>query len=579
MPTGRERSNLALVTRAASRRADVRAAVTRLGRPTPRDAVSGLVTGLFSIPEGMAYASIGGFNPVTGLYSGMIPTLVGSLFARTVLMVTTLTSAIALSSKSVLASAGLDPTDPGNVAMLAVLVGAVMALLGLLRAGSIMNFVSSAVMTGFTTGIALQIVTGVLGDATGYDPVRHNTIAKFVDSLAHIGSWEWTTVAVTAGTVAVWGVFRLVKKLAALATLIALVVATAVVAAFGIDVDNVGDIASIPNALPVPTVPDVSALPDLAVGAFAVALVALAQAAGISAAVPNPDGTRPSASGDFLAQGAANIAGGVFGALPTGGSLSRTGVAVSSGAQTRWAGIFAGLWLLGLVLLVGSIAELIPMPVIGALILIIGVELIVGRWSDIRLVFTTSPWSALALVATFLATTQLPLQDAILVGAALSLLLYCLRVARQAELVVLEPAGGHWRIAPVPTICPSGRVTVLHYAGVGLFAEVPRIDESWPSVRETHDAVVVLSLRALPDVPSATAIAALERHAHALAANDSLLMVAGVEPDLARIFDHSGLTATLGRDNVIVATDEVFGALDTAVDRARQWLDRKHIDR
>ena len=84
----------------------------RLGKPTPRDVFSGLVTGLFSIPEGMAYASIGGFNPVAGLYSGVVPAIVGSLFARTVLMVTTLTSAIALSSRSVLTEAGLDPGDP-----------------------------------------------------------------------------------------------------------------------------------------------------------------------------------------------------------------------------------------------------------------------------------------------------------------------------------------------------------------------------------------------------------------------------------------------------------------------------------
>jgi sulfate permease, SulP family len=77
--------------------AKVSKAVRRLGRPRPRDVISGLVTGLFSIPEGMAYASIGGFNPVAGLYSGMVPGIIGSLFARTVLMVTTLTSAIALS--------------------------------------------------------------------------------------------------------------------------------------------------------------------------------------------------------------------------------------------------------------------------------------------------------------------------------------------------------------------------------------------------------------------------------------------------------------------------------------------------
>ena len=260
----------------------------RLGKPTPRDVLAGLVTGLFSIPEGMAYASIGGFNPVVGLYSGVVPGIVASLFSRTVLMVTTLTSAIALSSRSVLSESGLDPADPANVAALAIVVGVVMLVFGLLRFGSIMNFVSNAVMTGFSTGIALQIIAGVLNDATGYKPQSGNTIGKFIDSLTHIGLWQSTTVAVAAGTVAVWAVFHFIKPLGSFAILIALVVVTAVVAIAHIEVETVGDIASIANSLPPLTVPNFSVMPELLLGGVAIALVALAQAAGISAAVAEP---------------------------------------------------------------------------------------------------------------------------------------------------------------------------------------------------------------------------------------------------------------------------------------------------
>ncbi|MDQ0372343.1 SulP family inorganic anion transporter [Cellulomonas humilata] len=84
------------------------------GKPTGKEVSSGLVTGLFSIPEGMAYANIGGFNPVVGLYAGVVST----------------------------------------IATLTLLVGLVMLALGMLRLGSVMQFVSKAVMTGFTTGIA-----------------------------------------------------------------------------------------------------------------------------------------------------------------------------------------------------------------------------------------------------------------------------------------------------------------------------------------------------------------------------------------------------------------------------------------
>jgi SulP family sulfate permease len=330
-------------------------------RPTPSDVVAGLVTGLFSIPEGMAYASIAGFNPVLGLYSGMLPTLLGSVLARTVLMVTTLTSAIALSSQSVLKEAGLDPTDLHNITTLTLLVGLVMTAFGLLKLGSVMGFVSNAVMTGFTTGIALQIIVGVLKDATGYAPAGDNTLGKFFDWLVHFSNWQPAATVVALATIGVWAVGHAIKRLESLATLIALVAVTVAVTLLGVAVEKVGDIATIPSGLPTLVLPDLSVAPHLVAGAVAVSLVALAQAAGISAAVPNPDGSRADTSRDFLAQGLANLSGGFFQALPVGGSLSRTGVATSAGARTRWAAIFAGAWLALIVVLFGSAAEVIPM--------------------------------------------------------------------------------------------------------------------------------------------------------------------------------------------------------------------------
>ncbi len=545
----------------------------KLGRPTVRDVIAGLVTGLFSIPEGMAYASIGGFNPVAGLYSGVVSTIVGSVLARTVLMVTTLTSALALSSRSVLTEAGLDPADPRNVAALAVVVGVVMLVFGLLKFGSIMNFVSNAVMTGFTTGIALQIIAGVIKDATAYKPQSHNTIGKFIEAFRHIGDWQPTPCLVALATVAICIVLKFVEPLEAFATLIALVVVTVGVTLLHLDVETVGDIASIPNALPPFVVPHFAAIPELLVGGLAVALVGLAQAAGISAAVPNPDRSRPSTSGDFVAQGAANVAGGFFGALPTGGSLSRTGVAVSAGAQTRWAGIFAGIWLALLVLLAGSVAELIPMPVIGGLILVIGAELIAGRWADITLVLRTAPLSAVAMTVTFLATTQLPLHTAILIGAITSLVLYCVKAAQSASLVALRPtADGGWERCDVPERAPSGEVTVLHYNGVGLFAEVPRIDEEWPTVVDSHRAVVVLSLGTIPDVPSSKVLKSLRRWASDLNDNGGRLFIAGVSPATAAELASGGVADVVGEDGILPATERVFGALDEAVARGTQWI-------
>ena len=380
-------------------------------------------------------------------------------------------------------------------------------------------------------------------------------------------------MVVALGTVAVWAVFHVIKPLESFAILLALVVVTAVVAIARIDVETVGDIASISSSFPPLTIPNFAAVPELMLGGVAVGLVALAQAAGISAAVPNPDGSRPNMSGDFIAQGAGNFAGSFFGALPVGGSLSRTGVSTSAGAQTRWAGIFAAMWLAGLVVVAGSAAEIIPMPVIGGLILVIGIELVIGRWPDIRLVLGVAPLSALAMVITFAATTQLPLHTAILIGVITSLVLYCAKASQSAQLVaVVQADDGGWRIVPVPDRCSSNDVTVLHYAGVGLFAEVARIDEEWPRAEGSRNAVVVLSIRALPDVPSSVAIKALRRWAGQLEAHNGRLIISGVTPAAARILHRGGLDEILGEDGIVPAGDKLFGPLETAVARAKAWI-------
>ncbi|WP_329468449.1 SulP family inorganic anion transporter [Streptomyces sp. NBC_01431] len=395
-----------------------------LGRPARADVSAGAITALFSVPEGMAYAAIAGFNPVAGLYAGAVPAVVGSVFARTALMVTTLTSAIALTSRSALLASGLDPMDPANVAALTVAVGVCMALFALLRLGSLLRLVSTAAMTGFSVGIAVQIIAGAVDDATEYRSGHHNRLTHLLDWAANIGMWSASATAASAAAVVVWALAHRHPRLRSLAVLLALVAATAAVTGWGAPVALASSLGPIPAGLPGLSLPAWSALPRLVPGACAVAVVALAQAAGIPRSLPAshvPPGMPVSAGGDICAQAAANVAGAFFQALPAGGSLSRTGVAQAAGARTRWAGIISGVLLALLVATAGPLAGYIPLPVIGALVAVIGCKLVVARWAEIRSVLASGPGPAAVILLTFLATTQAPLQYALAVGLVASL--------------------------------------------------------------------------------------------------------------------------------------------------------------
>jgi SulP family sulfate permease len=189
------------------------------------------------------------------------------------------------------------------------------------------------------------------------------------------------------------------------------------------------------------------------------------------------------------------------------------------------------------------------------------------------------------MVLTFLATTQLPLQQAIVVGAVLSLLLYCVQAARQAHLVALRrvpdraSGAGRWETAEPPTALAPGTVTVLDYAGSAFFAELPRMESRLPAVDGARRAVLVLVVRALPDVPSSAMLKLFDRYAARLTDQGGRLVLCGVQPALVRLLERSGVAARLGEGGIVPATKELFGALDAAYADALCWAAERSPER
>ena len=538
--------------------------------------ISGLATGLFSIPEGMAYAQLAGVNPVYGLYSGIVAVIVASLTTGTILMMSTLTSAIALATGSVMQNAGIqDSQMPQALFTITFLVGTIMFVLGIARLGSIVNFVSNAVMTGFVAGASLLIILGQEHHLTGYSPVGSNEWQKTINWLQNIDQWDRTTVAVSVTVIIFMVLLKRIRPLEKFAAIIVLAVATIIVNYFQIQTELVASIATIPNSLPPFMLPNFSLIPQLALGSVSVALVALAQGAGISTAVPNPDGSKASQSRDFVGEGLGNLAGSFFQSMGTGGSLSRTGISVGAGANSRWGGVFAGLWLGLIVLLFGSYAEKVPLAVIGGMLTVIGVELIVARVPSARLILRTRAWGPIAAMAiTFFSALFISLQYTIFLGAGLSLILYVVASANKFRLqqaVRLE--GGGWEMGAAPKTLAPNATTVIVVQGLDFFAEVPTLDDQMPP-RGAANAAVVLVLRDLRTVTS-TAIKWLERYAKELNANGCVLMLADVDPGVIAVLKKSGALEIIGSEHVFPATTRILAAEETAWQAAEQWLQTK----
>lgn len=539
--------------------------------------LSGLGTSLFIIPTGLAYAQLAGVNPIYGLYAGIVPVLVAALGTGTTLMISTLTSSIALATGSVLLVAGIqDEQLPQALFTITFLVGVIMLVLGVARLGNIVNYVSNAVMTGFVAGAAMLIILGQEEHLTGYSPAGANALQKLVDWLQNIAQWDRTTVIVSIVTIVLMVICKRIRALEKFAAIVVLLVGTLAVILFEIPVELVGSIATIPNGLPTITLPDFTLVPLLLPGAVSVAFVALAQGAAVNTAVPNPDGSKASLSRDFIGQGLGNLVGSFFQSMSTGGALSQTAVSVAAGAKSRWGGIFAGLWLGLIVLLFGSQAEKVPLPVIGGMLVVIAVELILARVPSIRLVLrvrATGPIAAMAL--TFFSALFIPLQDTIFLGALLSLLLYVVASSHKFRLQeAVRLADGGWELHDAPQKLKANRVTVLVVQGLDFFAEVPSLADELPSTQEVTHAVVILIIHDMRAVTS-TWIKWLEGYAQELHANDNLLILADVDTAVLNALRASGAMDMIGEANVIPATTQVLAAEEMAWEAAQRWL-REH---
>jgi SulP family sulfate permease len=545
------------------------------------DLIAALIFAVVNVPYAMGHALLVSVNPVLGIFTLMVAVPVGAIFNSSVFMNVSSTAALSVAAGVVLLEFPPERRAEALV-VLVMLVGVIQLLAGLLRLGFLVRFVSNAVMTGFLNGVAVLIILGQLSDLTGYSSAFSNRVAQTLDLLLRINQIDPQVSLIGFLTLALIVLLLWIKRLRRFAYIIAISASSVLLAlltipamysaaAFAV-VPTVGDIASIPRALPELTLPDPSLFMSLLLPAFSVAVIGLVQGAGVSQGTPNPDGRYPNVSRDFFGQGAANIATSLAGGIPAGGSVSGTALILSSGGRSRWANIFAGLFVALIVLLAAPLVERVPMPALAALLIVAGFRGL--RIPQALIAWKTGQVSKIVMVVTFVATLVIPLQFAVLFGMALSIVLHVFRESNKIVVTewVLQP-GGFPIERPAPRRLPSHQLTVLQVYGSLFFAAAKSMEEMLPEVDNTTRAVVAISLRGKSEIGS-TFVTVLQRYCMALQARGSRLMLVGVDPVVRDQLAKTGILAVIGEDNVFVATPQLGEALNQAVSVANAWLDR-----
>lgn len=535
-----------------------------------KDVVAGLPGAISSVPDGMASAVLIGVNPVYGLYASFAGPTAGGLTSSTRLMVITTTTAAAIAAGSAVSGFEADQR-PEALFLLTFLAGLVMVGAGLLKLGRYTRFVSHSVMTGFLTGVAVNIICGQLGDLTGVSAEGANSLAKALDVITHPGSIDPASLLTGLGALGIlFGLAR--TRLNTVSALVALIVPTlAVILAGATAVIRVNDNGEIPRSLPTPALPDLSLISvNLVLNACAIAVIILVQGAGVSESAPNADGRPSNMNQDFAAQGIGNLASGLFLGQPVGGSVGQTALNVSVGARTRWAAIWSGLWMVVILVLFAGLVGKVALPTLAAVLIFAAVGSL--RMGALATIWRTGRLSQIALATTFVATLFLPVAVAVGVGVALSLLLQLNQEAMDLTVVELVPRDdGRFEEQPAPRTLPSDRVTVLDVYGSLFFAGARTLQARLPEVGQAQRPAVVLRLRGRTSL-GATFFRILASYAEQIGAAGGRLYVSGLDSDMAALLARTVPVTAQPPDRVFGATPVLGEATWAALHEAQAWV-------
>ncbi len=527
------------------------------------DLIAGLVGAVAGAPQAMGFALIAGVNPIYGLYTALVSTILGALFGSSTYMTIGPTNALAL----VVASSLGDLTD-GNpfdqVFVLTLLTGAFFLLFAVLRLGFLVRFVSNAVMTGFITGAGLLIIFGQVRHLNGYNPSGGNALLKFFDWVTHLHLSNPQTVIIAGVALGLMIAVRR-TRVKNLNTLIAIVAAST--ATLLLDWEAVGlvrDIADVPRGLPAPLLPDLSLVPELAAAAFALAVLGAVQSAAIANVVPEPEGRKSVFGRDLIGMGVGNVVGAVFQGIPACGSLSRTAVNVAAGARTRWANVIAGVFVALILLVLGAAIEVVTLAALGAQLILAAISLIDVR--QIRMVWRVSIPARAAMILTFACTMVLPLEYSIYLGVGLSLLLYLYASSQDIAAVQLVPMdNGRFREQPLPEKLAAHETIIISLHGSLYFAAARQLANLLPDPFNGTETVVILRLREAHGLAS-TALNAITAYHTSLRARGGRVVLTGVSSDLRATMDRAGILDAIGHEYVFEKTDEVFASTASAFD-------------
>jgi SulP family sulfate permease len=443
------------------------------------DLLASLIVTIMLIPQSLAYAMLAGLPPETGLYASMLPVLGYALLGSSRVLAVGPVAVISLMTASALAdvTARHAVSAAEAAALLALLSGVILALLGVLRMGWIANFLSHSVISGFVSASAVLIALGQLRHLLGIEAGGRTLVELFPSLLGHAGAVHGWTLALGGAALALL-VFSRTRMPALLrrvgfTTTAALVIQRAipvlavvgsilVVMLAGLEARGVAVVGPVPGGLPslvLPPMPLALVL-DLLMPALLLSLVGFVESISIGQSLAMRRRQRVEPDRELLGLGAANLLAGIGSAFPVTGGFSRSVVNYDAGAVSPMAGILTAVAMAGVALVFTPAFHDLPRAVLAAVIIAAVVPL--ADFRAMRRTFRTSFADGTALLVTFVGVLLLGIETGIAAGVGLALAIHLWRSSRPHMAIVGRvPGTEHFRNVDRHAVQTSDRVLSL----------------------------------------------------------------------------------------------------------------------
>ncbi|MCA9932019.1 MAG: STAS domain-containing protein [Anaerolineales bacterium] len=535
------------------------------------DLVAGLTVAIVMLPQAIAYALVAELPPQMGLYAAIIATIIGALWGSSYHLHTGPTNTTSLIVLSGLLTVAVPGTPEYLVAagVMAVWVGVIRLFLGLIRMGFLANFVSDAVVIGFTGGAGILIVVNQLKHLfrveVGRSPLFFVTLREVAGQLTAVHS---TTLAIGIGMIIFLILLKRFKPNWP-APLLGMVVASIAVMVFNLEGQGVIVLGKLPQGLPPVTrlpIFDLDLLRQMISGIFAVAIIGLVEATSISRAIAAKSGQYLDSDQEFVGQGIANLVTGFFSGYPCSGSLTRSLVNYEAGSRTQMGAVFSGLFVLAATLLFGPWARFLPRAALAGLLVYTGSRML--NHQEMRRIWHTSRGDSAIMVGTLAATLLLPLEVAVLTGVVISFARFIAKTSHPAvHSMTPNEEFDHLTYRPEQPVCPQ--LGILTIEGSLYFGATQHVEDAIRENQAAHPGQRFLLLRMNQvNFCDITGLHLLETIVRLYRQQAGDVFMVGVREAVWEKMRLSGFTELLGIDHFLSqqrAVKSIFEILDPAI--------------